>query len=1670
MPSNLQDILTSDTFKTIDWAQKSATYRPLEEQYTVWDSYETLKEQYPDLNVGSVNLKEGFIYGKRGAGAEENFGVYLPKLTHPDRAGLTDEKMQQRIKSEKLPEQYNLGYDTMKDLITLNHGIKSGQLTGQNPYFPEWMGNLHKYQNYFLQRDIARTGEDKPLGTEEEPGKGYFPHPEYMGMLPKHELSTWTKAGRRNIIEMEAEKKYDDLTPGQQDAYQRALNPYPSIFTSDVPYTGVGSLIPPVWTRGIARGALGVQTLGQAGAEWATKKLKGDPNYEASWFQTKKQILDPTAEYFDEEELSSFWKGKGGAAFDITRGLQPGMEVYPYGYAGYAFEQYGIYKTFQAPFLLYGGVQSTVLNNTFKQIKKVGGKFETKYKYKVKSGKDKGKTKTKYVTTPAQYKATLLTELNKIKNSKVSGTISPILAYPVKLGKTIPTRVKIAQLRRSENFAKWYLTEESIIAGAAAGNTLFHNMIGPEAALFGDFAGAIFLPATVALPAKKSIAFSALLLHEMAPKTTTGVMGVTRKYALQPLQDVLVKKGLMKKEYIDVKKYSLETRASMLQKGIGFRKDNKGFYKYEMNMSEKEIGVLGKMALALKGMDMDQYDEMVNSAIYTFHRLERLGIPVEDMGILSAQLFPSPTLAAYEAHARNSIKINRWSGESTNMYPAHQKVIDLHVESDTLLFDKFTDMIHQTDNVETKNLLIKLKGTFSKKTYKNNLKDQVKISTTQKRLNKTLYEIDPEQEFLKREGKTLDQEARPLISSKDIGKAKAVLENQRLNNKFLSVGIKEDLANHPAAIVDMQDGRRIFNQSKRAEQSAKLLDDVIDNRKSIVSGIYGGIEGYESHRLLVNLFDTNNNKILFNLDNLYTEALGTHMGTAPFIRKMPSGEISFKQFMLNQRTKAFKNFTSRGTTEKKTSFVQSLLEDGLIAPDTAEETITAITANKAVDWDSLWKIAKQPREDRSLKFYQQYFGNNYEISLKNFNELSSELGRQYRKTLSDPSLHKDGWVTQQIKHNLDNHIIDDATEYAFAGDEVLGSKISQSIQEQSKRAKGAYRDLIADAIYKNTGYKIMKKGPVITEATKPENFHKRFLYSQDLSSSATSRRQDYDRLFLTNFTLNRDGENIVTKYGLEKHTETFRKHRVRADRTMQAGILEDLSLGKNDLKAIDFDTIKQKDGKQVLNFAQGVTHKDSFGDIIYEAIKPSHSALDDVTDRARRSLLTHDAITTIFNKAEDLSVKIATGINSRNYVNKKGHDTLQDLFAKAGEPGNKTKFVETLLQSSQKGGNAEVMDTLLRAIQVKKGTEGAVPIEIGFKQIYQKTGKHIEEFKGGEKLKVEEWTATGKASLEKGDPGWSGQGKQTIYIRENDASALKGLLWQDHMQYVQTGFKTKLKNRPDLKDLASKLDTSQSVDFAAGIDYLLNNDEILSRLYKPEELQRLKDIFSLGFSLSATPKSLSMVGLPVDYTVQAILGRGYNISKGVVSPRFVLSELAINEFRARQHQLLMELVTNPKATKVLYDMVISDQVEKLTFSNKVFRPWFLGWLGRVAGPDAVEDFKIKEASQGHSNNQYGYLSMDSLVEPEKREEVRNMFGDGVPYDIVYTGLSTSPDIHTTYKEEMKKFYIPTKKEVERQETKEPFEDVGPPGLKRKLKKKFEDTDNQIKSLLLEARS
>ena len=105
------------------------------------------------------------------------------------------------------------------------------------------------------------------------------------------------------------------------------------------------------------------------------------------------------------------------------------------------------------------------------------------------------------------------------------------------------------------------------------------------------------------------------------------------------------------------------------------------------------------------------------------------------------------------------------------------------------------------------------------------------------------------------------------------------------------------------------------------------MDDVIDNRKSIVSGIYGGIEGYESHRLLVNLFDTNNNKILFNLDNLYTEALGTHMGTAPFIRKMPSGEISFKQFMLNQRTKAFKNFTSRGTTEKKTSFVHSLVED-----------------------------------------------------------------------------------------------------------------------------------------------------------------------------------------------------------------------------------------------------------------------------------------------------------------------------------------------------------------------------------------------------------------------------------------------------------------------------------------------------------------------------------------------------------------------------------------------------------------------------------------------------------------------------------------------------------------------------------------------------------------------
>jgi hypothetical protein len=59
-------------------------------------------------------------------------------------------------------------------------------------------------------------------------------------------------------------------------------------------------------------------------------------------------------------------------------------------------------------------------------------------------------------------------------------------------------------------------------------------------------------------------------------------------------------------------------------------------------------------------------------------------------------------------------------------------------------------------------------------------------------------------------------------------------------------------------------------------------------------------------------------------------------------------------------------------------------------------------------------------------------------------------------------------------------------------------------------------------------------------------------------------------------------------------------------------------------------------------------------------------------------------------------------------------------------------------------------------------------------------------------------------------------------------------------------------------------------------------------------------------------------------TTPMLLGRGYNVMKGVVSPRYVLAELSINKWREQRFLMLREILNDPKYAKSFFD----------TFTNK----------------------------------------------------------------------------------------------------------------------------------------
>ena len=179
-----------------------------------------------------------------------------------------------------------------------------------------------------------------------------------------------------------------------------------------------------------------------------------------------------------------------------------------------------------------------------------------------------------------------------------------------------------------------------------------------------------------------------------------------------------------------------------------------------------------------------------------------------------------------------------------------------------------------------------------------------------------------------------------------------------------------------------------------------------------------------------------------------------------------------------------------------------------------------------------------------------------------------------------------------------------------------------------------------------------------------------------------------------------------------------------------------------------------------------------------------------------------------------------------------------------------------------------------------------------------------------------------------------------------DIRSTKGLGYtEDAVEVLQDGSKQLKKGR---------LHEELEVDSGAFQLYLSRNKSILEEVFKetPEKLENLRELSALVTLVVGDIGQQAVENFPRSMKMQSLMSRAYGVVRGVVSPRYVITELLIQHARFGRGKMITDLATDPDAFEILSDVILKDGLTKPRIRSE-FVEYFYGTLIRP-GRDIVE--------------------------------------------------------------------------------------------------------------------
>jgi len=1162
------------------------------------------------------------------------------------------------------------------------------------------------------------------------------------------------------------------------------------------------------------------------------------------------------------------------------------------------------------------------------------------------------------------------------------------------------------------------LKTEMIINAAAGGGVYLQelfNLAGSDGDgdLKGEMLGMMFLPAIL-----NGLGGSGMELLSLAVAGTIKnnsdrafvIKSLVKKGYLK-LEDISEAKGIGQTVKEVKKRWGLglfgDRKMRKLKKtiNIGWKKNVPGVkegdftYVATPGLRGKELKALKQIRKAIKKLPPEARDDLIDTVVNMKRLIERTGIPEHEISLMLTDLVDVGILNAVRNKARSATQVGR---------------ITAKVSTEDLLPSKdFEQAATKQFNV-IKEKVDKLLGKYGNNSDAERIFNKVIRDLEITNVDKAQQPLDA--------ATNVKLTIRQLMDFKKSGKfqgnydtVKQLTEEEQqylvklskdkeLGDDFFHLSTRNRIMSHLHGNYSrVENGFKTLDLTKFKSESEKLLSKIKETKHNIGHNLYNKIDGFKDAKLqLYSIKDKTGRPIDFKRSTstemidetildptvLYDNITNASKGLKAPIRMRSQHfgeEMLVDSYFKRVRNEGLAKFLGKATITDITSFARANnLGLGDIKKITKEELIELIPP----------AIIKQDAATGGLNFFvnNRALAQQYDFRLTDLLELNGTLFKASKKLSADASTKQSAYYVNEMASALNNALTDGRyVDQTGTFIKEIGTGVST--------AKEYWRKYIVNAEYYGAGKEALGLDKFGNRITASLDWTNPYLKATNKSVDAVDRSNSFNALFF------RPTQEEIKRFKISDAQQTsLASMRNTADDMLRTKFVYEF--------ATDIKTMSKDDFAQ--DIAQGFTKLGFTTDSkLFPQLQPIIRDVIDIAGKNRkRSKAAVNSMGQFLDskieQAEYLGNKIKAKFIGKQYVDDARYNWVDEFARSISDPKKHRDAVDLLTNAGRRFtketqfGDATRLDQLFEILSKGAGKDTVV-VKIETKTTINKdVQKELDAIVKKEKIDKINWQDPNTDDLDLAIQIWSKKtkprdlkplyeqtGGREIRVDKKDLEAVRGLLLNGVLEnptalYSKKALTKRLGGNATLAD-EILLAARNEGDFGVGLRYLIDNEKLLHRLYPGKEgakhLSQVKDLFSLGFSLfndTAARKLLKIGNAPGEYTISQLLGRGYNISKGVVSPRYVLSELAINMMRQAQYRLLFDVVKNKASANIMYDLLINDQALPLGF-ERLFRGWFLAKMDEWLGPEAVEEFKKTEATTGHFNKDMNEYNMAGLI-------------------------------------------------------------------------------------------